>query len=133
MGQNQLLDSALPPLAEAQVAAPLNYNPTLLGQMLEMVTIDNILDYYFTYCRWIFCHVWEPLFCAQWEEYQSGHSSNELVLATCCGILALSLYAPAPPCYALILSRSRALANTNHRAVKLRRRLDGCDDPSVSR
>jgi hypothetical protein len=31
------------------------------------------------------------------------------------------------------VSRSRALANTNHRAMKLRRRLNGCDDPSVSR
>jgi WD40 repeat protein len=37
------------------------------------------------------------------------------------------------PDYVLKVSRSRALANTNHRAVKLRRRLDGCDDPSVSR
>jgi hypothetical protein len=32
-----------------------------------------------------------------------------------------------------IVSRSRALANTNHRAMKLRRRLNGCDDPLVSR
>jgi hypothetical protein len=31
------------------------------------------------------------------------------------------------------VSRSRALANTNHRAMKLRHRLDGCDGPSASR
>jgi hypothetical protein len=85
------LDSASPPLAEAQVAAPLNYDSTLLDQMPEMATIDNILDYYFTHCRWIFRHVWEPSFRAQWEEYRSERSSNELVLATCCGLLALSL------------------------------------------
>jgi hypothetical protein len=32
-----------------------------------------------------------------------------------------------------LVLRSRALANTNHQAIKLQRRLDGCDGPSTSR
>lgn len=49
-----------------------------------------MIDYYFQHCQWIYRHVWERSFRARWGDFKNGHSTDELVLATCCGILALT-------------------------------------------
>jgi hypothetical protein len=79
------------PTLEDRTAAPPNYDSALLAQLPEAEIVNGMLDYYFTHGRWLYRHVWEPSFRAQWDEYTSGRSSDDLVLATCCALLALSL------------------------------------------
>jgi hypothetical protein len=66
------------------------YDRDLLAQMPENAVVDAMIDYYFLHCQWIYRHIWESSFRARWDEYKSGHSTDQLTLATCCGILALT-------------------------------------------
>jgi hypothetical protein len=71
---------------------PGEYDADVLRALPETHIVDALIDYYFAHCQWIYRHVWESSFRAQWTEYKAGRSTERLVLATCCGILALTMW-----------------------------------------
>jgi hypothetical protein len=53
--------------------------------------LDRVLEHYFSYGCWVYRALSEPSFRAQWNDYKNGHTTDRLVLATCCGVAALSM------------------------------------------
>lgn len=66
------------------------YDTDIIQAMPELKVIDGLIDYYFQYCQWINRHIWEATFRTQWTRYKAGDNPDTLVLATCCGILAMT-------------------------------------------
>lgn len=51
--------------------------------------IDQLIDYYFDYCNWIYRSVNQPFFLKAWGRFKSGQSADRVVLATVCVILGV--------------------------------------------
>lgn len=51
--------------------------------------IDQLIDYYFDYCNWIYRSVNQPFFLKAWDRFKSGQSADRVVLATVCVILGV--------------------------------------------
>jgi hypothetical protein len=62
----------------------------LLHLLPDLSLIDQCIDYYFSYCTWIYPHLHETAFKTGWTQYKEGHNPCHLLLATCCSILAIS-------------------------------------------
>jgi len=58
--------------------------------------IDDLVEYYFEHCNWVYRFVNPSAFMAAWSHYKSGAGADRTVLATVCMIMAVALsYLPA--------------------------------------
>jgi hypothetical protein len=64
----------------------------VLDALPSAEVIEGIVDYYFNNCQWVYLRVGESEFRKHWAQVKAGFSKDCLVLATCCGILALTMY-----------------------------------------
>ncbi|KAF9468850.1 fungal-specific transcription factor domain-containing protein [Collybia nuda] len=72
------------------------YDRDLLGMLPQIEIIDGLIVFYFEYCNWIYRHVNQTTFTQQWERFKSGNSSDRIVLATACAMMAVAtFYLPA--------------------------------------
>lgn len=54
--------------------------------------IDGLVEFYFEYCNWIYRHINQPAFSANWERFKNGSSADRVVLATTCMIMAVAAH-----------------------------------------
>jgi hypothetical protein len=71
-------------------SGPIEYDSDVIYALPAPDVIAGFVEYYFNYCQWIYHHVWRNSFRPRWDDYLRGQNSDRLVLATCCGILALT-------------------------------------------
>ncbi|RDB20541.1 putative transcriptional regulatory protein C1F7.11c [Hypsizygus marmoreus] len=72
------------------------YDRDLLGMLPPIEVIDELIAFYFEYCNWIYRHVNQTSFTHQWERFKNGSSSDRIVLATACAMIAVAtFYLPA--------------------------------------
>jgi hypothetical protein len=63
---------------------------------LFLISRTGLVDFYFEYCNWMYRHVHPQSFLAAWNKFKTGQSSDRLVLATLCVIMALAIrYIPS--------------------------------------
>lgn len=75
---------------------PAQYDRDLLAMLPPIDVIDGLINFYFEHCNWIYRHINQPSFTQQWERFKSGSSSDRIVLATACAMMALATqYLPA--------------------------------------
>lgn len=68
------------------------YDRDLLALLPPLDVIDQLIDYYFEYCNWIYRHVNQPVFMHNWERFKNGSSADRVVLATVCTIMAVAVH-----------------------------------------
>lgn len=72
------------------------YDRDLVHRLPPIEVIDRLVNYYFEYCNWIYRHVNQPAFVKAWDRFKNGQSSDRIVLATVCVIMAVAIqYLPA--------------------------------------
>ncbi|THH12360.1 hypothetical protein EW145_g79 [Phellinidium pouzarii] len=67
------------------------YDDDLLQLLPQLHIIDGLIDFYFENCNWMYRHVSPKDFLTAWGKFKTGHSSDRLVLATLCVIMALAI------------------------------------------
>jgi hypothetical protein len=68
------------------------YDRDLLAMLPQIEVIDGLIVFYFEYCNWIYRHVNQTTFTAQWERFKSGNSADRIVLATACAMMAVATF-----------------------------------------
>ena len=68
------------------------YDRDLLALLPSLDIIDGLIDYYFSYCNWIYRHVNQVAFLQNWTKYKTGASSDRIVLATACSVMAVAVH-----------------------------------------
>ncbi|KAF8900014.1 fungal-specific transcription factor domain-containing protein [Mucidula mucida] len=71
---------------------PPEYDRDLLAMLPSLDVIDGLISFYFEYCNWIYRHVNEQSFNAQWARFKSGNSADRLVLSTASVLMAISVH-----------------------------------------
>lgn len=75
---------------QEEAFGPAEYDRDLLAMLPNIVVIDGLIAFYFEYCNWIYRHINQPTFLQQWERFKSGSSSDRIVLATACAMMAVA-------------------------------------------
>src|SRR5215472_17132086 len=68
-----------------------DYDRDLLALLPSLDVIDGLIDYYFSYCNWIYRQINDSVFMQNWIKYKSGASSDRLVLATASCIMGVAV------------------------------------------
>ncbi|TFK29338.1 hypothetical protein FA15DRAFT_582359 [Coprinopsis marcescibilis] len=68
------------------------YDRDLLAMLPTLEVIDGLIKHYFEYCNWIYRHINQPWFTSQWERFKNGASSDRVVLATACVMMAIAVH-----------------------------------------
>jgi hypothetical protein len=68
------------------------YDRDLLALLPPIDVIDGLIDYYFEYCNWIYRHVNQQSFTHAWDLFKGGRSTDRIVLATACVVMAVAVY-----------------------------------------
>ncbi|RXW24597.1 hypothetical protein EST38_g1209 [Candolleomyces aberdarensis] len=67
------------------------YDRDLLAMLPSLEVIDGLISHYFDYCNWIYRHINQQSFTAQWERFKSGTSADRLVLSAACIMMAIAV------------------------------------------
>ncbi|KAG6813444.1 hypothetical protein H0H92_010778 [Tricholoma furcatifolium] len=66
------------------------YDRDLLAMLPAIEVIDELINFYFEYCNWIYRHVNQASFTLAWERFKNGTSADRLILATACVMMAVA-------------------------------------------
>ncbi|KAG5644919.1 hypothetical protein DXG03_007384 [Asterophora parasitica] len=72
--------------------AMIEYDRDLLAMLPALEIIDDLIQFYFEYCNWIYRHVNQPSFLQAWERFKSGTFSDRLILSTACMMMAVATF-----------------------------------------
>ncbi|KAF9821044.1 hypothetical protein IEO21_01021 [Rhodonia placenta] len=67
------------------------YDEDLVSQLPSVDTVDQLIAYYFEYCNWMYHHVNQPAFLAEWARFKSGEDRSRVILGTVCIIIAITI------------------------------------------
>ncbi|KAH8104985.1 hypothetical protein DFH11DRAFT_1836297, partial [Phellopilus nigrolimitatus] len=86
--------------ADSDFAGPTDvsrgFDDDLLAALPAIHVIDGLVDYYLSFCNWMYRHVHPPAFAAAWARFKACASADRLVLATLAAVMAVAVrYLPA--------------------------------------
>lgn len=67
------------------------YDRDLIHLLPPIDVIDQLIDYYFEYCNWVYRHVNQASFTHAWSRFKEGRYPDRIVLATVCMIMSVSV------------------------------------------
>ncbi|KAJ3734506.1 fungal-specific transcription factor domain-containing protein [Lentinula guzmanii] len=73
-------------------ALTLEYDRDLINLLPAVEVIDGLITYYFEYCNWIYRHVNQAAFSHNWERFKNGDTSDRIILALACAIMAIATH-----------------------------------------
>lgn len=68
-----------------------DYDRDLLDSLPPITRVDELIEYYFENCNWIYRTVDPTAFMERWELFKSGRSADRIVLATVCMIMGITV------------------------------------------
>ncbi|KAF5333453.1 hypothetical protein D9611_002362 [Ephemerocybe angulata] len=68
------------------------YDRDLLAMLPNLDVVDGLITHYFDYCNWIYRHINQPNFIAQWERFKTGTSADRIILATACAMMGIAVH-----------------------------------------
>jgi len=76
---------------EALDDTPHEYDQDLIDLLPPFHIIDQLIEYYFNYCNWIYRYVNQRAFTKAWARFKAGEFPDRIVFATVCMIMAVAV------------------------------------------
>lgn len=70
----------------------IDYDRDLIDTLPHVLTIDELIDSYFRTCNWVYRHVNEPAFRANWIAFKDGQNPDRIILSQACVLMAIAVF-----------------------------------------
>jgi hypothetical protein len=68
------------------------YDRDLIHILPPIDIIDQLIDYYFENCTWIYQYVNQAAFTVTWARFKAGRCPDRIVLATVCMVMGIAVH-----------------------------------------